>query len=356
MPSSIELRSHGGLLDRELADLGICPDDVLDASVNVNPYGPCAAIVRAVRNARLERYPDPTAHAAREAIARATNSRPAGVVLGNGAADLLWTLARVLLAPGSRALIVEPAFSEMGAAVEAAGGRPIAWRAREEDHFGVNLDAVADLALRSESCLVYLCTPGNPTGRSISASAVAEFARSLPECTVVVDESFLSLSEDWEDHGHPMPGNVVRVRSLTKEHALAGVRVGYLLASDDLAARIEVSRPPWTTNALAQAAAIAATGAQAFAEESRRRVLADRRRLVVVLGELGFYSSPTTTLFCMVRVEDGAAMRARVLARHRVLVRDCTSFGLPTFVRVCAQPILREPRLLAAFEEESKRR
>jgi len=356
VPSSAELRSHGGLLDLELADLGICPDEVLDASVNVNPYGPCAPVVAAVRNTRLERYPDPTAHAAREAIARATSWRPAGVVLGNGAVDLLWALARVLIAPGRCALIVEPAFSEMGAAVEAVGGRRIAWRAREEDLFAVKLDAVAELARRSEASFVYLCTPSNPTGIGIAASAVAEFASSLTECTVVVDESFLSLSEHWVDRDHPMPGNVVRVRSLTKEHALAGVRVGYLLAPDDLAARIEASRPPWTTNALAQAAAIAAAGAQAFADESRQRVLADRRRFAGALGELGFNPSPTTTLFFMVRVGDGAAMRARFLARHRVLVRDCTSFGLPTFVRVCAQPIVREPRLLAAFEEEGKRR
>jgi histidinol-phosphate/aromatic aminotransferase/cobyric acid decarboxylase-like protein len=354
--SSAEPRSHGGLLDRELAGLGGCADEILDVSVNVNPYGPCAAVFEAVRNVRIDRYPDPTAYRAREAIAHATSTRPSGVVVGNGAADLLWSLARALLAPGDRAVIVEPTFSEMWAAVESVGARPIAWRARAEDQFAVRLDAVADLARRSEAAMVYLCTPANPTGIGISASAVAELAGSLTDCTVVLDESFLFLSEQWTDHSHPMPCNVVRVRSLTKDHALAGIRVGYLLAPDGLAARIETSRPPWTTNALAQVAAIAAMRAQAFRDQSRERVLADRRRCVDALAELGFCSSPTTTLFFMVRVEDGSATRARLLARHCVLVRDCASFGLPTFVRVCAQPIALEPRLLTAFEEESRLR
>jgi histidinol-phosphate/aromatic aminotransferase/cobyric acid decarboxylase-like protein len=332
--------------------LGIHADDVLDASVNVNPYGPSPRLVAAVQAARLDRYPDPTAHRARQAVATALGVRAECVVLGNGAVDLLWTLVRALLPPGRSMVIAEPAFSEVAAAVAAVSARVEACARRLEDGFRVDLDALAGAARRTDARLAYLCAPCNPTGAAVDVSAVADLARENPSLLVVLDESFLALSERFGDERHPLPGNVLRVRSMTKEHALAGVRVGYLVAREDLAARIEAARPPWTINAFAQAAAVAAMHERAFVDDSRDRLLADRRRLCARLRDLGFSPLPSSTIFFLVRVRDGAAVRTRFLATHRVLVRDCASFGLPDFVRICAQPPEREARLLAAFREE----
>jgi histidinol-phosphate/aromatic aminotransferase/cobyric acid decarboxylase-like protein len=356
--SQREPRAHGGLLDRELAGLGMRHDEVLDVSVNVNPYGPCAAVVEAIRSAPVDRYPDPTAHGAREAIASAAGTSASGVVVGNGAVDLLWTLVRALLGAGGTAIVVEPAFSEFAAAVAATGGQLVPWRARAEAHFAVDLESVADLAWRTEARLAYLCSPANPTGMALDPPAVAAFARANPRLTVVLDESFVALSERPDDEHAPMPDNVVRVRSMTKAHALPGVRVGYLLARDDLAARIEAARPPWTASAFAQAAAIAAVRARSFVDDSRARVLADRRRLVDRLRALGHAPMDSSTLFFLLPVRDGRSARERLLTRHRVLVRDGSSFGLPDFIRVCAQPLAHEPRLLSALsalEEEAAR-
>jgi histidinol-phosphate/aromatic aminotransferase/cobyric acid decarboxylase-like protein len=219
----------------------------------------------------------------------------------------------------------------------------------------VDLDEVVRAARRTDARLVYLCAPANPTGVPVDIEAVADLARGNPALGIVLDESFLALSERFDDERRALPGNVLRVRSLTKEHALAGVRVGYLVAREELAARIEAARPPWTTSAFAQAAATAAMRERPFVEDSRDRLIADRRRLSAKLRELGFSTVPSSTIFFMVRVRDGAAVRARFLAGHRVLVRDCASFGLPDFVRVCAQPPAREARLLAAFREECAR-
>jgi histidinol-phosphate aminotransferase len=346
-------RSHGGLIDRELAALGLSSIDVLDVSVNTNPYGPHPSVLAAMRAVAIDRYPDPTAWNAREAIARATNARADHVVLGNGAVDLLWTLVRTLLAPGRTAVVVEPAFSEFGAAVEAAGGRLVAWRAFAEDGFAVRLDEVAGLARRTEAELVYICNPANPTGIGIDLKLVDDFARSSPSLIVVLDESFTALSEHADDEHHALPENVVRVRSMTKTHTLPGVRVGYLLAREDLAARVECARPPWTTSAFAQAAAIAASSERAFIDDSRARVLADRVRTTRALRTLGFDPLPSSTVFFLVPVRDAAATRTRMLTRHRVLVRDCTSFGLARYVRICARPSADEDRLLTAFREEA---
>jgi histidinol-phosphate/aromatic aminotransferase/cobyric acid decarboxylase-like protein len=352
LPSPTEQPVHGGLLDAELAALGLRPHDVLDVSVNVNPYGPTAAVVEAIRSAPIDRYPDPTAWRARLAIAQSIGATPERIVLGNGAVDLIWTLVRARLPAGRSAVIVEPAFSEFRAAVGAAGGRIVTWRALPEAGFAVDLAAVAHAIRSCDAALVYLSNPANPTGVLVDTTAISRFARGVPSALVVLDESFLELSDGADDERQSMPDNVIRVRSMTKTHALAGVRVGYLVAREDIAASVERARPPWTSNAMAQAAACAAARERAFVDTSRARVLFDRDRVSRAARGIGLAPLTSSTLFFLIPVRDARAARAELLAKHRVLVRDATSFGLPGFIRVCSRPAADDDRLLRALSDE----
>jgi histidinol-phosphate/aromatic aminotransferase/cobyric acid decarboxylase-like protein len=168
---------------------------------------------------------------------------------------------------------------------------------------------------------------------------------------VVLDQAFLSLSEHAADERRPVPPNVVRVRSLTKDHALAGIRLGYLLTDTALARRLEAARPPWTTSSVAQAAGVAALGANDFVETSRNKLLADRDELAVGLAKLGIRPVPSSACFFVFPIPDAAALRARLL-RRRIVVRDCSSFQLPGFIRLAARPRADRERLLGALREE----
>src|SRR4051794_33802100 len=108
-----EERVHGGLDAREARAHGVDPASVLDLSVNINPHGPCEALVEAAREALLEKYPDPSAFAARLAWACVLDRSPEAIAVGAGAADLFWTLTRALVSPGDRVVIAEPTFSEL---------------------------------------------------------------------------------------------------------------------------------------------------------------------------------------------------------------------------------------------------
>jgi histidinol-phosphate/aromatic aminotransferase/cobyric acid decarboxylase-like protein len=324
---------------------------VLDFSVNVNPYGPCPAVIEAIRTAPVHLYPDPAATAVREAIAARTGAPVEGVVFGSGAADLLWTLARVLLAEGARALVVEPAFSEFRAAVEAVGATPCSWRARLEHGLMVDLASVAETAERAGAAVIYACAPTTPAGVAVPLAGIADLARRLPRVLVLLDESFLSLSDQSAEAALPMPVNVLRLRSMTKEHAIPGLRAGYLLAPPALARAVEASRPTWSTSIVAQAAAMAALAAGEFVAASRARLRLDREATAAALVALGLAPIPSVAPYLVARVGDSAGLRRRLLS-HRVLVRDCASFGLPGFVRVAARPAPERARLAAALEEE----
>ena len=342
-------RVHGGPITAELRRLGIDREQVLDFSVNINPYGPAPQMRAAIGTARVEVYPDPTAYDARVALAGAGGVAPERIVLGNGGADLLWTLARLLLSPGQTVVMVEPTFSELRAAAVAAHGRVVEWRASPERGFAVDLDAVAALARAQRATALYLCTPNNPTGAPVAAGDVRDFAAALPAVTIVLDQAFLSLSEQADDAAVDLPANVVRVRSLTKEHAIPGVRVGYLIGTPALAAAVEAARPAWTTGAAAQSAAIAACDLGAFVDHSRARLLADRRALAGDLRALALDPTPSAAPFQIVRVPDAGRVAHALLAGHHILARDCASFGLPDYLRLAARPAPDRARLRAAL-------
>jgi histidinol-phosphate/aromatic aminotransferase/cobyric acid decarboxylase-like protein len=344
--------THGGPRDAELAELGLAAADLIDFSVNTNPYGPSDGMRAAIAAAAIERYPDPTGQKARAALGCWLGESPAAVGLGNGAAELLWTLARVAAHDDARALFAEPTFSEFRRACVAARIAVVEWRARAEDGFALDLEAIARRARDERASIVYLCTPNTPTGATLAAADVARFAEEHATRLVVLDQSFLSLSDRASDGALAMPPNVVRVRSLTKEHAIPGVRVGYLVARPELVAALEAQRPAWMTGAAAQAAAIAACTQDDFVAQSRARLLEDRAHLTGALRERGLSVFDSSAPFCLLRAGDAAGLRRRLLVQDRILVRDCASFGLPGFVRLAVRPAHDTERLVGALARE----
>ena len=349
---AVSLRVHGGAQEEELRALGLDPASIIDFSTCLNPYGPCPAMMRAVRSAPIDCYPDPTARVARVALADVLDVDPDELVLGNGAADLLWTIARTLVRPGSKVMIVEPTFAEFRAAARATGARVAEFRTDAGEGFHVDLARVGTVLKRIHPDLLYLCDPNNPTGTVVRVAEIERLALDHPDVGFVLDQAFLSLSDAFADLAVRLPPNVLCVRSLTKEHAIAGVRVGYLLCERGVAARVEASRPPWTTSAPAQAAVLAACAEQRFVELTRPRLLVDRERLRGVLDRRGLHALPSVTPFVLVPVMNSADLRHRLLVRHRILVRDCLSFGLSGFVRLSARPLEDADRLDAALAEE----
>jgi histidinol-phosphate/aromatic aminotransferase/cobyric acid decarboxylase-like protein len=355
MPSPALAIAHGGLVRSELDLLGVAPDAVLDFSVNVNPYGPCAAVRDAIAGADLREYPDPTATIARRALATWLDVAESRLVLGNGAVDLLWTLARAWLRPGAIVLSVEPTFSEMRTAATRVGARTEEFRLNPMNDFELDVRALDTAVTRSRPRLVYACSPSNPVGRHTSPQVFADLAARHPDTLFVVDLSFLSLSAQHAEAPWRSSDRVVWLRSLTKDHALAGLRIGCAVAPPAVARGIEEEKPPWSVNALAQAAAIAiaSEASDRFVAESRLRLFEDRTRLAAALGRLGLRVHASDTVFALTDLGTRRAtdLRATLLRDHALLIRDCTSFGLPHHIRIAARPRDDLDRLTSALTQ-----
>jgi histidinol-phosphate aminotransferase len=354
--------AHGGIDYGEFARLGIDPATVIDFSVNGNPYGPSPYVRDALQHVDIARYPDRHCLALRRAILAGeladSGLTPDHLLCGNGTAELIWAIARALLAPGATAAIIGPTFGEYAPACRSVGARAVEIR---PDPPALGLDASEIASQLREECpsLVWLCNPNNPAGQYRDAAEQRQIVRACRGigATLVVDEAYINFLV----HPEAFPAtafiarehmsDIIVLRSLTKDYALAGLRLGYLVAAPATVERIAGHLPSWNVSAAAQAAGIAALHDQTHLRRTLALLRDERQAFFAGLTEAGFAVAPSWTHFCIINVGDARAVRQRLLARG-LLVRDCSSFGLPQYIRVATR--LEWPRLLEALKQETQ--
>jgi histidinol-phosphate/aromatic aminotransferase/cobyric acid decarboxylase-like protein len=309
-------------------------------------------VAEAIQRASVSMYPQPWAAGARAALARVCDVEPEQLIVGHGSTELIWS-AVALLANDPRPLLVAgPTFSEPALAARAFGVPCVELRSQAETEFAPDLNQLARAIEQHDAQAVYLCQPNNPDGGCVPAARLRELCAAEPSRLFLIDQAFLSLSSRHSDLALRFPANTLLVRSLTKEHALPGLRVGYALGAASLIDRINTRRPSWMVSSLAEAAIIEACAHQDYVAHVRALLLESRHALSNTCRELGFSVVPSATSYFLLRVGDGESFRARLLARHAIAVRSCSSFGLAQYVRVAACLPEQRPRLMAALRAE----
>lgn len=344
---------HGGLNYTELKSLGLAPGDIMDFSASINPLGTAPGVLKAIRGVNPAAYPDPACLELREALGAYLELAPERILIGNGSTELIHMLARACLKPGARAVIFAPAFGEYEAACRMQGVEPDFVHASRDREFRWDLPAAHELLAARQPALVFLGNPNNPTGSYLGEDEIRQLAAIIHrDSLLVLDEAYLSFVEmPWDARPLLELGNVALLRSMTKDHALPGLRLGYLLALPETLDRISAFGYSWSVNALAQAAGVAALGHQDHIVRGRETVHAGKEFLQQELVRLGLeYTSPAAN-FLLVKVGDAASLRRRLLKVHGICVRDCTSFGLPEHIRIGVRT-LDECRLLVNALEE----
>ncbi len=198
--------------------------------------------------------------------------------------------------------------------------------------------------------MVFLCNPNNPTGAVLPVEAIETWARHHPRSLFVVDEAYLPFAADIDSALAIRGENVLVLRSMTKDFGLAGLRLGYAIGEEKVIERLRRIQPPWSVNALAQAAGVAALRDPTHRQRSLEVLLQAKQELTAGLTRLGLTPVPSAAHFFLVRVGDGSGFRLSLL-RRGVLVRDCSSFGLPAHVRIATRRPEENERLLSVIRE-----
>ncbi|HST43682.1 MAG TPA: histidinol-phosphate transaminase, partial [Luteimonas sp.] len=332
---------------------------LLELGSNENPYGPSPRAMAAVAACLgdIHRYPDPRGGDLRAALARRHGVDGAQVVLGNGSHELLMQLAQVFAERGDEVVVSAHAFAVFAIAARAAGASvrvTAALGAATPMPHGHDLQALL-AQVNAATRLIYLANPNNPTGTWYPRADFEAFIARVPgHVVVVVDEAYAELA-DAPDYAsaiasiaaHP---NLVVTRTFSKAHGLAGLRVGYAIASLPVAAMLERIRESFNVGGLSLAAAEAALADSAHLEACRSRNAMQRDALGTALRARGFTVTPSQANFLLVGFGvETTAIEAALLAQG-VVLRPMAGYGLPNCLRISIGDAAGNARLLHALD------
>ena len=272
---------------------------------NECPFGPLPSVAKAIAAAAAEInwYPDNTAEALTEAIARRYDVPPAHIALGCGSVGVAQQLLAAAAEPGTEVLYAWRSFEAYPILVPLTGATDVRVPLKDETH---DLAAMAD-AITPRTRVIFVCNPNNPTGTAVRSGELAEFlGRVPPDCLVVLDEAYADYVRDpgvpngidlYRDHP-----NLAVLRTFSKAHGLAGLRVGFLIGQDQVASAVRTTMLPFTVNSLAQTAAIASLAAEAELHERVDLAVKERARVRDELLAQGWTVPPTEANFVWLRL------------------------------------------------------
>jgi histidinol-phosphate aminotransferase len=341
----------------ELArEMGLEEAGIIKLASNESPLGVSPLAQRAIRNSLegLSRYPDGNGFELKRALSRHLGVEPDTIVLGNGSNDVLELAARAFLTPQTSAVYSQHAFAVYPLAVQAVGATGIEVPAREFAH---DLDAMRR-AVRSDTRLVFIANPNNPTGTYASPAEVETFLAAMPSHVVVVlDEAYHEYLVNPVRAGsigwlRRFP-NLIVTRTFSKIYGLAGLRVGYAVASTGIADLMNRVRQPFNVNSMALAAAAAALDDLEFVERSFEVNQAGMTVVTLGLARLGLQHIPSYGNFVTFRAPNAGAVFQRLLALG-VIVRPVASYGMPEHLRVTIGTEAENTRFLESLARALK--
>ena len=293
-------------------------------SSNESPFGPLPSVVKVIAEAACDvnRYPDNGATELTQAIAERFRVPPSHVAVGCGSVGVAQQLLEAVGEPGAEVVYAWRSFEAYPYLSDLAGATSVRVPLRDEVH---DLDAMAE-AITERTRLVFVCNPNNPTGTVVHRAELESFLDRVPgDCLVVLDEAYTQYVTDADvpdglDLYRNRP-NLAVLRTFSKAYGLAGLRVGFLIGHEPVAAAARKTMLTFTVNALAQAAAVASLAAEPELLERVDAVVSERDRVRGELLAQGWTVPPTEANFVWLRLGDDTDDFAEACDRQGVSVR-----------------------------------
>ncbi len=324
----------GKPIDETARELGLDPSQIVKVASNENPLGPSPLAKIAMREALEEShiYPDGGAYRLRSAIAESFGMDLSNVVLGNGSNEIIELLCHTFLNRDAELIAAKHAFVVYKLMATLFGAKYVEV---PDPGFVHDLDAMAD-AITDKTRLVFIANPNNPTGTMVSQEAIDRFMARVPAHVIVVfDEAYFEFPDSPPDAlKYVREGrNVCVLRTFSKIHGLAALRVGYGLASQNVAMLLQKARQPFNVNAIAQAGALAALADTDHIAKTRAVNSAGMAFYGSALAARNLKFVPSFANFLLIKTGDGDRV-FRDMLKQGVIVRTMSSYQLPDWIRI----------------------
>lgn len=333
---------HGGdIFEREI---------LYDFSANLNPLGMPERVKNALQKSisEWEKYPDPFCRSLVKKLSECENFPPENIVCGNGAADLIFRIVQTV--KPKKSVVCTPSFSEYSKALMQNGSDISTYFLAEKNNFALDENILEKL---DESVqMLILCTPNNPTGRTIDGELLRRICEKCKANDIVFlcDECFIDFTENSARAEQFINPNVVVLKAFTKIYAMAGLRLGYALFGDGtLAEKVRKNGQFWSVSAPAQTAGVAALSEKYYLEETLELVKTEREFLTEKLQNFGFKVYPSEANFILFYTK---LSLDEMLLQEKILIRNCANFSGLTdgFFRIAVRSHEENSALVSAIE------
>ena len=341
----------GKPIEETARELSVAPTEIIKLASNENALGPSPKAIIAMREAleTANLYPDGSGIYLRDAIAKKLKLGKENVILGNGSNEIIELVAHAFLDRGDEIVTHEYAFIAYKLVAQLFGARAIEIRTIK---FQPDLNAMLK-ALTPKTKILFLANPNNPTGFLLPENQIEEFLARLPDNVItVLDEAYFEFLDPAPDSTRHLRDrrNLVVLRTFSKIHGLASLRVGYGLAHSDLIQVLQKTRQPFNVNGLAQVAALAALEDEQHLKKSKQVVDEGRAYLQNEFRRMKLKLIPSAGNFVFVHVGDGATIFRKLLA-EKIIVRPLRGYNLPEWLRITAGTMEQNEKCIAAFRK-----
>ncbi|HUE40303.1 MAG TPA: histidinol-phosphate transaminase [Chthoniobacterales bacterium] len=341
----------GKPIEETARELGIKPAEIIKLASNENPLGPSPKAVKAMRAAvdSAQLYPDAGGFLLRNALGARLGCARENIILGNGSNEIIEFVGHAFLQLGDDVITFEHAFVAYKLVAALFGARTIEIAT---PNFQPDPDALL-AAITPKTKIIFIANPNNPTGALILSNSLDNFFERVPDNIVtVLDEAYFEFREDPPDTlRHVRDGrNVVVLRTFSKIHGLASLRIGYGIARHELIDVLLKTRQPFNVNGIAQVAALAALEDVDYLAETKRVVDAGRAFLEAEFTAMKLRFVPSAGNFVLVHVNDGPAVFQKMLAR-KIIVRPLVGYGLAEWLRITVGTMEQNKKCIAALKE-----
>jgi histidinol-phosphate aminotransferase len=328
--------------------------EVYKLASNENPYPPTPKVVKAIVKElkELNRYPDGNCFCLRQAIAQQFGVEPEQIVFGNGSDEIIFMATRAFAGEGDEIITAHPTFLIYEIATKVAGATI---RMVPLKDFRFDLGAIRK-AVTEKTKIIFIANPNNPTGTYITQRDVEHFLKDLPRNIVVFfDEAYYEFV-DKKDYPNSLKllqeyPNVIFTRTFSKAYSLAGLRIGYGIASKEMIDILNRVREPFNVNSLAQAAALAALSDQARYLKMVRALNQEKKKLYKNLYTLKVPFIESEANFVLINLKADSLVATQQLLRKGVIVRDMGFWGLENFIRVSIGTPQENKKFIQALKE-----
>lgn len=310
---------------------------VIKLASNESPYPPAPGVLRAVRAAAgdLNRYPDDDCFDLRRALARKCRVKPDQLIFGSGSDEIIYLAVRTFVGAGDEVVIASPSFLIYSIAPQIEDAKLIRVPLQG---FAYDLEAMLR-AVTERTRLIFIGNPDNPAGTYVSARSLEDFLRRVPDHVLVfIDEAYyeFAVGGDYPNSLRFLKDfpNVIVARTFSKVYGLAGLRIGYGIASAQIIGLLNRVRPPFNVNSLAQTAALACLRHEGYYRQKLAECRREKMKLARQITALGWTVWPTATNFLLIDVGPRRSQVVQDLLRRGVIVRDMRCWGLERFIRV----------------------